>query len=213
MEVILVGHYVYKYVLDNEIVYIGKNDTDLHSRIYQHTLEEKFQPVKNAQIYFIELENSVESRIMEELLINKYKPALNVVSKQSGISISFEEPSWKKYTPPEKSKKNRQYTKIIEKGIDAAWSRLSRNKQEFLKRCFACNELSFKTISELAEIDNDLYDIECFVQAVYDCSIEDDYDGHTRMFHWIEEIFVYPTREFVEITLNSTARMFLKDVN
>jgi hypothetical protein len=30
------GHYVYKYVYNNEIIYIGKNDTDLENRIYQH---------------------------------------------------------------------------------------------------------------------------------------------------------------------------------
>lgn len=38
------GHYVYKYVYNNEIIYIGKNDTDLESRIYQHKLEDKFKP-------------------------------------------------------------------------------------------------------------------------------------------------------------------------
>ena len=37
------GHYVYKYVYNNEIIYIGKNDTDLYSRLNpedQHYLME-----------------------------------------------------------------------------------------------------------------------------------------------------------------------------
>ena len=34
---------------------------------------------------------------MERLLINKYKPRLNVVCKNEGISIDFQEPEWKNY--------------------------------------------------------------------------------------------------------------------
>ena len=30
------GHYVYKYVLHQEVIYIGKNNTDLVSRLNQH---------------------------------------------------------------------------------------------------------------------------------------------------------------------------------
>ena len=45
------GHYVYKYVKAGEIVYIGKNDTNLADRIYQHKLEEKFIPYADAEVY------------------------------------------------------------------------------------------------------------------------------------------------------------------
>ena len=97
------GHYVYKYVKNNEIVYVGKNDTDLHSRIYQHTLENKFKPFLNCDIYYMELSNSTETRIMESLLINKYKPILNVSEKREGLSlIDFKELEWKKYYKPQK---------------------------------------------------------------------------------------------------------------
>ena len=47
------GHFVYKYVYDGEIVYIGKNDTDLKTRIKQHEREEKFQPYLKSDIYII----------------------------------------------------------------------------------------------------------------------------------------------------------------
>lgn len=91
------SHYVYKYVFDGKIVYIGKNDTNLINRIYQHTLEPKFRECKEAEIYYAELGNSTESTVMEMLLINKYKPRLNVTFVQDGLSIDFQEPEWIKY--------------------------------------------------------------------------------------------------------------------
>lgn len=38
------SHYVYKYVHEGEIIYIGKCDAILKNRIYQHRLEDKFKP-------------------------------------------------------------------------------------------------------------------------------------------------------------------------
>ena len=202
------GHYVYKYVLDDEIVYIGKNDTDLHSRIYQHTLEDKFQPVKDAQIYYIELQNSVESRVMEELLINKYKPVLNIVSKQRGLSISFEEPPWREYAAPKKPKK-KQKPKTGSVGIKTLWDSLPRNKQDFLKRCVSCERISFKTISELAGIDNNLYDIKFFLQEIYDISVEKISGETVGIFHLVEEVSVFQAKEFVVVELSEQARRWI----
>ena len=101
------GHYVYKYVEDNEIIYIGKNDTDLHTRISQHVSEKKFKEHPDAKIYYGELANSVESRFMEMMLINRYKPILNVVDKVEGNSfIDFTEPEWKPYVKPADGRKS-----------------------------------------------------------------------------------------------------------
>lgn len=92
------GHYVYKYVYDGEVVYIGKNDTDLISRINQHKLEEKFKQYMSSYIYYIELENKYDTDIMETLLINKYLPKLNIAKKAEFKSeINFVEPEWKRY--------------------------------------------------------------------------------------------------------------------
>ena len=56
------GHYVYKYVLGDEVIYIGKNDTDLVSRINSHnydSLDARAQgDLQQAKIYYIELVNS-----------------------------------------------------------------------------------------------------------------------------------------------------------
>ena len=93
------GYYVYKYVLDNQIIYIGKNDTNLQDRIIQHQREEKFKPYMEADIYYIELKNKAETSGLEKLLINKYKPILNIVDKYKTTSdIQFEEPEWNLFT-------------------------------------------------------------------------------------------------------------------
>lgn len=101
------GHYVYKYVLDGEIIYIGKNNTNLIDRINQHTIEKKFQENADAVVYYAELKNSVESGTMELLLINKYKPKLNIASVQEGLSIDFTEPEWKLYNPRDFKREDR----------------------------------------------------------------------------------------------------------
>lgn len=88
------ANYVYKYVWNGDIIYIGKNDTDLVTRISQHSKEHKFKPYLNAEVYYGILKNSSESDMMERLLINKYKPILNVSCKKDGLSIVFEEPEW-----------------------------------------------------------------------------------------------------------------------
>lgn len=92
------GHFVYKYVYDYEIIYIGKNDTDLKTRIDQHKREDKFKPyLDQCDIWYFEVANSVECKCYESLLINKYKPKLNVLEKHEGLSIEFEEPRWNPY--------------------------------------------------------------------------------------------------------------------
>ena len=108
------GHYVYKYIYNDEIIYIGKNDTDLISRINQHKLETKFQPYLLSDVYYIKLDNEYDTDIMETLLINKYKPLLNVAKKNKyKLNIDFTEPEWKKYCENDfKTKHKKEYSKL-----------------------------------------------------------------------------------------------------
>lgn len=77
------GHYVYKYVYDGEVIYIGKNDTNLRTRIKQHAgnydIARKRAPEKMdaAEIYYCKLPNSVMSDVIESALIKKYLPECN----------------------------------------------------------------------------------------------------------------------------------------
>lgn len=114
---------VYKYVYDDQIIYIGKTNVSLKQRIYGHSKEDKFQEYLNkAKVYYAVLKNSTETAFVELYLINKYKPILNTNAKCDGDSnIFMEEPIWEsweelaeenaKLTEPE-SKKIKQYKPI-----------------------------------------------------------------------------------------------------
>lgn len=109
---------LYKYVYNDEIIYIGMSTNSIQDRIYNHSMEEKFQPyLKQSKIYVLPMENKVEIRSCESLLINKYKPMLNVVDTQSvGCSIDIE-PSlgeWKPFV--KKEPKQRKSTKGMKFG-------------------------------------------------------------------------------------------------
>ena len=94
-----IEHFVYKYVSENKIIYVGKVDSDLKRRVEEHAKETKFLPyLENAEIYCMRLANSTETTFMELYLINKYKPVLNATAKYEGISnIHVQEPEWIPY--------------------------------------------------------------------------------------------------------------------
>ena len=83
------GHYVYKYVHNNEIIYIGKNDTDLYSRLRQHGKygdnipEEGWDEINNSDIFYCELPNAIMSDVVESELIRRYKPKYNKATIQA----------------------------------------------------------------------------------------------------------------------------------
>ena len=91
-------HYVYKFVYNNEILYIGKIDSNLQQRICTHFSSGKFDEYKGVEVYCEKLNNSLDTKYMEVLLINKYKPILNKAEKSKDkLSFDFDEPTWEKY--------------------------------------------------------------------------------------------------------------------
>lgn len=99
-------HGLYKFVTNDtdEIIYIGKTNNNIKSRIADHIrgkgLDEKFNAYKDKyKIYVSLLPNAVETDILERALINKYKPVLNVTDNQYGMSdlIHVDEPEWHEY--------------------------------------------------------------------------------------------------------------------
>lgn len=87
---------VYKYVFDDEIVYIGKTNSSLINRIVSHSREHKFKPYLSSDVYYSECCNSTEASIYEKFLINKYSPILNETYEKydSGVRICIDEPKW-----------------------------------------------------------------------------------------------------------------------
>ena len=103
------GHYVYKYVYDNEIIYIGKNDTNLVDRLNQHgkpgdNIDKRGWPeINSARIYYIELESSIMSDVVESELIRRYQPKYNIAKMSQWSGLPFTEPEWIEYVRPSKT--------------------------------------------------------------------------------------------------------------
>lgn len=91
--------YIYKYIDNNEIVYIGQT-INLIERINQHKTD-KLENLND--IWFFECNNKTEMDSYEYFLIQKYRPKLNVTfNKDYGINtdntlFNFQEPTWIKF--------------------------------------------------------------------------------------------------------------------
>lgn len=102
-------YYVYKWIVDDEIIYIGKT-TNPRLRFIQERHEEKFKPYLDAQIWTTKFTNSTEMSGMEKLLINKYKPVLNYVDKHSvsmDLPVDDSKLVWDEYTAIEREEKEK----------------------------------------------------------------------------------------------------------
>lgn len=93
---------IYKYVWNNEIIYIGKSNSDIEKRIQCHSREEKFQKyLSDVDIYFCFLPNEATTDIYELYYINKYHPILNISSKYDcePVGVDVADIEWCKYSP------------------------------------------------------------------------------------------------------------------
>lgn len=101
------GHYVYRYIYNDEIIYIGRT-IDMDRRIYSHKYEIKFKnfckdnniDYCDLLIEYLVLQNSTEENVVEKMLINKNKPILNTADNHESIStfIDFSiNTDWIKY--------------------------------------------------------------------------------------------------------------------
>ena len=88
------GYYIYKYVKDNKILYIGQT-TDLSRRIKDH--EKDKLAGFTGKIYYFECPNKTAMDSWEYCLINKYHPIDNIALKDKNININIEEPKWNLY--------------------------------------------------------------------------------------------------------------------
>ena len=66
-------HGIYKYVVNNEIIYIGKSDRSICKRINDHAKEDRFKKyLATSKIYYFLTRNSTTTAAYELALINKY---------------------------------------------------------------------------------------------------------------------------------------------
>ena len=82
------GYYIYEYVRDGEVKYIGKT-VDMWRRFSNHKKETKFQNLNFTahDVYYIKCASKTQMDVLELLLINKYMPELNVVAKPKDSAV------------------------------------------------------------------------------------------------------------------------------
>lgn len=96
------SHFVYKYVLDGEVLYVGKTDTNsIYTRLMQHgrpgdnITSDAWDEINKADVYYTELANATMSDVVESELINRYKPKYNIAKTHLAWSgLPFPEPVW-----------------------------------------------------------------------------------------------------------------------
>ena len=147
-------HYVYKYVLNGEIIYIGKTDRPIESRLNNHgkhgdnISESHWKELAFSEIYFCRLANATMADVVETEMIRRHKPRLNKAKVSEWSGLDFSEPKWEKYIPDishDVQKRNCKTMSSIEKltlqkqQIDNAEQELRAMKQaiEWLKRFVA----------------------------------------------------------------------------
>lgn len=85
--------YIYKYVFNNEIYYIGQTK-NLYNRVNQHMNDVGFKG-KTFEIYYFETPNQILTNAYELCLIQKYRPCLNTMYNSAIIPVlDIEEPNW-----------------------------------------------------------------------------------------------------------------------
>ena len=91
------NYYIYFYYLNKQIVYIGQT-IHLEKRVYQHSKEQKFieyyknnqVEMQNAIIKYFKCSSKTEMDGLEKILINQFKPPLNIKDVNYGKECVFE---------------------------------------------------------------------------------------------------------------------------
>lgn len=154
---------VYKYVWNDEVIYVGKSNTDIEKRIQCHSREDKFQKyLDDADVYFCFLPNAATTDIYELYYINKYHPILNVTSKYDcePVGIDVADIEWSKYSPTKYwcTKKKKKPSAVIQ---------YHNTKINWLKGMMtSCKNIS-ESLSELKSVvDKSKDDVYLFSQLL-----------------------------------------------
>lgn len=167
------GFFIYRYLICDEVIYIGKTKRDLKKRIDEHKLEKKFMPyLSNTKIEYYETATEVEMDIHEKYWINMYMPKLNVVDKK-GAKFSF------------------SINNVVWKSFDS----YLEQKKDFLlcepdnKSCL--KEKEFQRLEEKLQL---YYNAEEYVQYLFESILDEqaEYDGTYYSVFWDLDLYPFP---------------------
>lgn len=156
------SHYVYKYVLNDEIIYIGKTDAKrgLKSRLNAHAhsgdnIDSKYWgELKKATVYYCKLPNSVMADVVESELIRRYKPKCNKSKTSRWSGLDFVEPQWSLVYETIESSCLPKYAGIRTNMLNSVAYRKLNNRQKVLYMC--CQIQSYASMNTICS-DNCFY--------------------------------------------------------
>lgn len=83
---------VYKYIQDNETIYVGKTERGIKTRVQEHKQDKLMN--FNGLIYYCRCKGKLEMDALEFILINKYHPTLNVQYNYFDINTDIKGLNW-----------------------------------------------------------------------------------------------------------------------
>ena len=111
------GHFVYKYVYNGDIIYVGKTDANLANRLAQHGKkgdnipETAWDEINASEIYFCKLQSAKQCDIYESELIRRHKPKYNKAKTNEWDGVNIPEPFWKSYN--KQANIENEYNKLV----------------------------------------------------------------------------------------------------
>ena len=112
--------YVYRYMIGDQWIYVGKANNSLHERIRAHAKEERFQPyLGSCKISYFEFEHASDMTHAEAALIKIQKPVLNVSGKNDShfpFSVDTNAMQWIEYRSPQEIREEKK-----RKGNKESW--------------------------------------------------------------------------------------------
>lgn len=167
----MADNFVYKYVLDGEVIYIGKADHGLKRRLNQHGKygdnipKEGWGEINKADIFYAEMANSAMSEIYESELIRRYKPKYNKAKTGEWTGISLPEPNWLIYDPAKADavKKLQAEVDRLTKEVDAL-----KNSNDAYKELIAKHEEEVEEKVAEAHCERDCECAYCEVRSRFE---------------------------------------------
>lgn len=205
---------IYKYVWCNEVIYVGKSNTDIEKRIQCHSREDKFQKyLADADVYYCFLPNEATTDIYELYYINKYHPILNVSSKYNSepIGIKVADIEWSKYSPS-------KYWCVKKKKKPSAVIEYNNSKITWLKGMKAnCKNISDALLELKSVIDRSKDDVFLFCNLLRKNDDYNQFETYSKYESKVLEIFRFvDSYEYNESTWEGYSKSFnrmIKEAN
>ena len=172
--------YIYRYIYNDEIIYVGKTKRELSQRILEHENEIKFMPyLSSCKIQYFETATNVEMDIAEKYYINLYSPKLNVVDMEHAIfNFELPTPNWLDYDVISYKTVHKQMTHISSKQDE---------KKSKLELCLQEKEYERDCLDNFKD----------WLDYMFDDWINDNLDIRQNKVFYVWDLTSYPLPDYI----------------